>query len=562
MSNVIPDFVQRVFNKHVEDLRVEVPGYEYTNKNGKLVKVSGYSYERGAGGKRINKQPLKEKKNVEKLSGKETVDKLKAEGYFHSNIFPIARRGNLNEYILKKQREGLDVKIVNENKYGAEYIHVLVKQKNEKSKEKKPKEEKPKEEKIKEEKPKSQKEKNMLIEDKHEEYQKNLLSHIGGDYIEELKFGKNISDDHPHLKEYIESIKRREFRYIRKNEIPKEIIAHNKKVLKEKNKSGFITVYRGANFTTKDDLVNVDHLQSWTDEWDDAERWADFNDGEIIMAKVPIDDVYLSYQGSNLLGHGGESEYIIDPKNVKIEMVENLHGDEVKFDLEEKENDDKKKKDKKDKKLLYWNNRWKKKNKKDFITFKKLDFTIKEYTGDMEGLVHDKINIDDFVNVSSDFNTEDFSVLTGPITRAGPFPYQHNGKNKTYYKKWNNIKDVFSKIDYLPLIGSVEKGAHHASTIGFAYNFKPNEQTSQMFADIITLKDMDELTNSYKPEGYGWEVSIGFRDKKVGNIQHIIELDHLAASLRNKEQGRCGILGDPCFMNYKVNYDQNLKEVS
>lgn len=177
-------------------------------------------------------------------------------------------------------------------------------------------------------------------------------------------------------------------------------------------------------------------------------------------------------------------------------------------------------------------------------------------------LTYDLVSLKEFTNISEDFNSEDFTVLYGPITRAGPFPYEKNGKTKIYYKQWDNIKDVFSKLDYIPLIGSKYQGAHYAETIGFAYNFIPNHTTKQMFADIITLKEMDELTDAYKPEGEGWEVSIGFKDLKFDNIQIIKAVDHLATALRNQEKGRCRELGAPCYMNYKETHDQNLTEVA
>lgn len=48
-------------NDFTEDIRVEVPGYTYTNFKGKLVTVPGYSYIRGEGGKKLDKQPLEPK---------------------------------------------------------------------------------------------------------------------------------------------------------------------------------------------------------------------------------------------------------------------------------------------------------------------------------------------------------------------------------------------------------------------------------------------------------------------------------------------------------------------
>jgi len=154
----------------------------------------------------------------------------------------------------------------------------------------------------------------------------------------------------------------------------------------------------------------------------------------------------------------------------------------------------------------------------------------------------DFIDLSQFTRRTEDFDSQDFTVLHGPITRSGAFEYVQDGKKVVLYKDWKNIKDVFSKLDYIPFKGSVNEGSHHAEEIGFAYNFTPNDETEQMFADVITLEDIDNLTDLKDPES-GYHVSIGFEDDVVGDVQYITSVDHLAGSLKNKEIGRCSTAG-------------------
>ncbi len=193
------------------------------------------------------------------------------------------------------------------------------------------------------------------------------------------------------------------------------------------------------------------------------------------------------------------------------------------------------------------------------------DLNLFKYIGnihkDLENdIIYDQINFSEFTNQTQDFNSEGFSILTGPITRSGAFPYERGGYKITLYKQWDNIKDVFDGLEYIPLIGSKSVGSHNAEMIGFAYNFKPDDEKEQMFADIITLRDIAELSDNYTPENEGWEVSIGFKDHRVGDKQIIDYIDHLAMSLRNEETGRCRMGGDPCYAA-PVIHDQNLTEV-
>ncbi len=188
------------------------------------------------------------------------------------------------------------------------------------------------------------------------------------------------------------------------------------------------------------------------------------------------------------------------------------------------------------------------------------DLNIFKYLGNIHedlDMIEDQINLSEFI--VHDFETPGFTVLTGPITRSGAFPYERGGYKITLYKQWDNIKDVFDGLEYIPLIGSKSVGSHNAEMIGFAYNFKPDDEKEQMFADIITLRDIAELSDNYTPENEGWEVSIGFKDHRVGDKQIIDYIDHLAMSLRNEETGRCRMGGDPCYA--APIHDQNLTEV-
>lgn len=200
------------------------------------------------------------------------------------------------------------------------------------------------------------------------------------------------------------------------------------------------------------------------------------------------------------------------------------------------------------------------KGKIDFSLYNLEDFEITGEKLDFDTITFDSIDLTQFTNISKDFNAQDFSILHGPITRAGPFPYERNGRMKIYYKEWDNLKNVFGKLDYIPLIGSKREGSHRAETIGFAYNFENDEKNRRILADIITLEDINILSDNYKPEKEGWEVSIGFKDLKTGTRQILYGVDHLAMSLRNTEMGRCRAGGDPCYGKLKEPiHDQNLK---
>lgn len=143
----------------------------------------------------------------------------------------------------------------------------------------------------------------------------------------------------------------------------------------------------------------------------------------------------------------------------------------------------------------------------------------------------------------SDFFQMDSIAMSGAITRAGRFEY----KDGTHFKDWNNIKDYFGSIDHLPVIGSKKKDSHldiDSRLIGFAYNFKPNEDTQQLFADVIFLEDIEDLSDLEDPNKL--PVSIGFEDISKTDITDINKVYHLAVSLNKTEIDRCSKSGLPC----------------
>lgn len=178
---------------------------------------------------------------------------------------------------------------------------------------------------------------------------------------------------------------------------------------------------------------------------------------------------------------------------------------------------------------------------------KKINYT-KKYVGNIfhsKELTYDFVDLSEFTisKRTTDFKTQDFTVLHGPITRAGPFEYEKNGRKVTLYKDWDNIKERHSEIKYMPLKATTKTGSHHAEEMGFAFNWKPNEKTQQMFADIVLIEDIENLTSLQDPKE-GYHVSIGFDDHiENGNIQIIDRIDHLAMSLKNREVGRCSTAG-------------------
>ena len=167
----------------------------------------------------------------------------------------------------------------------------------------------------------------------------------------------------------------------------------------------------------------------------------------------------------------------------------------------------------------------------------------------------DFVEIDTFNDITKDFNekmNEDFTILHGKITRAGDFEYIKDGQKVILTKNWNNIKDVFKKTKYIPLKGSTEQNAHAAPIIGYASHWIPDDENEVMYGDVVTFKNLAEVTDLLNPKRGGFNVSIGFKDQVENGIQKILYLDHLAISLKNADLDRCSTAnGIPCVVSVK-----------
>jgi len=158
-----------------------------------------------------------------------------------------------------------------------------------------------------------------------------------------------------------------------------------------------------------------------------------------------------------------------------------------------------------------------------------------------EDLTHDFIT--DLKDTTLDFceQKEDFTILTGRITRAGGFEYEKDGHSVVYYKDFDNLKEVFNKTKYIPLKATTKKGAHHAKILGYATNFKANESDMSIYADVVLFNDIENITNILNVP---YSVSIGFKDRIENNNVQILEyVDHLALSLSNIDRDRCSTWG-------------------
>jgi hypothetical protein len=161
----------------------------------------------------------------------------------------------------------------------------------------------------------------------------------------------------------------------------------------------------------------------------------------------------------------------------------------------------------------------------------------------------DNIKIENFKKIEQDFQTTDFTVYHGPITREGPFRYYKNGKWVTLYKDYDNLVENFNGKEFLPLKAVVGNGSHHAKIHGFTTNWeyedkpKPGNKYRMVNADIVLLNDIYGHPEAVDLNKY--HVSIGFEDEIEGIKQIIKNLDHLAMS--DTEVGRCSTAGgDDC----------------
>jgi len=175
---------------------------------------------------------------------------------------------------------------------------------------------------------------------------------------------------------------------------------------------------------------------------------------------------------------------------------------------------------------------------------------------------NDSIPFSEFKEIKTDFKDSDFVIFHGPIARDGPYDYtDENGNTKTLYKDIDNLKDIYSRYNYLPMKTSEIPGAHFAEEFGYATNFSVNEETNEIEADLILVNDGNfQKILSMKDE---YHVSPGYNDNVIGNIQMLTDVDHIALAL-GPEIGRAcsgtNSKGASCTIVEKI-HDQNLTEV-
>jgi len=177
-----------------------------------------------------------------------------------------------------------------------------------------------------------------------------------------------------------------------------------------------------------------------------------------------------------------------------------------------------------------------------------------DFENQKEYFTHDFICMKDFEIISghdSDFNDlfygNDFTILRGPLTRAGPFEYKRNGKEMVLYKDWDNLVKVHSKQKWYPVKATYDSDGHNAEIKGYATNFYPNHETKQIYGEVILFDDLkeafDNLKKSKKKLPREHSVSIGFKYHLEDRNKQIIDyVDHLAVSLLNKDKDRCSTL--------------------
>ena len=173
---------------------------------------------------------------------------------------------------------------------------------------------------------------------------------------------------------------------------------------------------------------------------------------------------------------------------------------------------------------------------------------------------NDSIPFSEFKQIKTDFENSDFVIFHGPIARDGPYDYMdENGNITTLYKDIDNLKDIYSRYNYLPMKTSEKIGAHFSEEFGYATNFSVNEETNEIEADLILVNDENfKKIISQKSE---YHVSPGDNDIIKGNIQILTDLDHIALAL-GPEIGRActgtNSKGASCTKVIKT-HDQNLK---
>jgi hypothetical protein len=134
----------------------------------------------------------------------------------------------------------------------------------------------------------------------------------------------------------------------------------------------------------------------------------------------------------------------------------------------------------------------------------------------------------------SDFMIDD-SVLTGVITRAGPFQYGDQVK----IKDWNNLLNVFGQVTHFPAFDAHDE--HRL--VGFTHSFELDGETELVHGKAHTFEDIAELSDLTTPTNL--PVSIRFYDQgaRTDGVQDITDVLHLAISFNKTDQDRCSSLG-------------------
>lgn len=179
-----------------------------------------------------------------------------------------------------------------------------------------------------------------------------------------------------------------------------------------------------------------------------------------------------------------------------------------------------------------------------------------------KSLQTDAIPFSEFKQIKTDFETQDFVIFHGALARDGPYKYldEKTGEMITLYKEINNLKDIYSRYDYLPVKATEKIGAHYAEELGYGTNFSYNENTNEIEFDLVLVND-DNFKEIIKNKNE-YHVSPGYNDIVKNNIQYITDVDHIALSL-GKETGRActgfNSKGASCskVRPIKINHDQS-----
>ena len=174
----------------------------------------------------------------------------------------------------------------------------------------------------------------------------------------------------------------------------------------------------------------------------------------------------------------------------------------------------------------------------------------------------DSIPFSEFRQIKTDFDTEDFVIFHEKIAKDGPYEYRYdNGNPITLHKDIDNLSDIYSRYQYLPIRASEKSGAHHAEELGYATNFSLNNETNEIEADLVLVNDSKFRKILKKKSKY--HVSPGYADIVKNGVQIITDLDHIALALGEEISRACtgtNEKGSSCTTVNRI-HDQNLMEV-